>query len=225
MKIFRDRREAGRELAKRLAAYRDAGDVVVLGLPRGGLPVAAEVADAIGAPLGVQLVRKLGVPGEPELAMGAIASGGVIVRNEEVFRMLRISEDALQRVAQREQIEMERRERAYLGNRPRPQIAGHTVIIVDDGMATGSTMQAAVLALRHSGAHRIIVAVPTASHQAVALLRDDVDECICLSQPEPYYAVGQSYLSFPQTSDAEVTALLDEAAKRAADRAPPARAH
>lgn len=222
MKIFRDRREAGRELAKRLAAYRDARDVVVLGLPRGGLPVAAEVAGFLGAPLGVQLVRKLGVPGEPELAMGAIASGGVIVRNEEVFRMLRISEDDLQQVAEREQLEMLRRERAYLGNRPRPLIAGRTVIVVDDGMATGSTMQAAVLALRQSGAGRIIVAAPTASHQACALLRDVVDECICLSQPQPYYAVGQSYLSFPQTSDAEVTALLDEAAKRTAERGPSA---
>lgn len=154
--------------------------------------------------------------------MGAIASGGVIVRNEDVLRMLRISEDELRRVAQREQLEMERRERAYLGNRSRPQIAGRTVIVVDDGMATGSTMHAAVLALRQSGASRIIVAVPTASHQACALLCDDVDECICLSQPEPYFAVGQSYLSFSQTSDAEVTALLDAAAKREADGAPPA---
>jgi predicted phosphoribosyltransferase len=154
--------------------------------------------------------------------MGAIASGGVIVRNEEVFRMLRISEDDLQQVAEREQLEMLRRERAYLGHRPRPLIAGRTVIVVDDGMATGSTMQAAVLALRQSGAGRIIVAVPTASHQACALLRDVVDECICLSQPQPYYAVGQSYLSFPQTSDAEVTALLDEAAKRTAERGPSA---
>lgn len=216
MQMFRDRREAGRELAKRLAAFRSMDDVFVLGLPRGGVPVAAEVADFLGAPLGVQLVRKLGVPGQPELAMGAIASGGVIVRNEEVFSMLRISEDELQAVVQRERREMERRERAYLGGRARLDVAGRTVILVDDGMATGSTMHAAVLALRASGAARIVVAVPTASHEACALVGEQVNDCICLSQPEPYYAVGQSYLSFPQTSDAEVTELLDAAAKRMA---------
>jgi len=215
-KMFQDRRDAGRELAKRLVAFRGADDVVVLGLPRGGVPVAAEVAKFLGVPLGIQLVRKLGVPGEPELAMGAIASGGVIVRNDEVFGMLHVSADELQAVVQRERQEMERRERAYLGGRPRPVVAGKTVILVDDGMATGSTMQAAVLALRASGAGRVIVAVPTASHQACALIREHVDDCICLSQPEPYYAVGQSYLSFPQTSDAEVTDLLDAAAERVA---------
>ena len=137
-KMFQDRREAGRELAKRLVAFRGADDVVVLGLPRGGVPVAAEVAEFLGVPLGIQLVRKLGVPGEPELAMGAIASGGVIVRNEDVVGMLHVSADELQAVVQRERQEMERRERAYLGGRPRPVVAGKTVILVDDGMATGS---------------------------------------------------------------------------------------
>ena len=216
MQMFRDRREAGRQLAKRLAVFRGEEDVVVLGLPRGGVPVAAEVAESLGVPLGIQLVRKLGVPGEPELAMGAIASGGVIVRNEDVFGMLHVSADELQAVVQRERQEMARRERAYLGGRPRPVVAGKTVILVDDGMTTGSTMHAAVLALRAGGAGRVIVAVPTASHQACALIREHVDDCICLSRPEPYYAVGQSYLSFPQTSDAEVTDLLDAAAERVA---------
>jgi putative phosphoribosyl transferase len=209
---YRDRADAGRQLASKLRAYADRPDVLVLGLPRGGVPVAFEVARSLGAPLDVFLVRKLGVPGHEELAMGAIASGGVYVLNEEVVQSLRIPHQVIERVAAAEQRELERRERAYRDDRPPPDVRGHTVILVDDGLATGSTMRAAAAALRRQGPARIVVAVPTAARATCNELRAEVDEIVCAITPEPFYAVGLSYEDFSQMSDAEVRELLALAA-------------
>jgi putative phosphoribosyl transferase len=208
---FRDRKQAGRMLAERLAAYRGRPDVLVLALPRGGVPVGFEVAQALNAPLDVFIVRKLGVPGHEELAMGAIASGGVIVLNEDVVRGLMIPEEVIQQVAAREQQELERRERAYRGTRPAPDVKDRTVILVDDGLATGSTMMAAAKALRQQQPAEIVVAVPVAAPSTCNRLRAVADEVICVLMPEMFYAVGQWYADFSQTTDEEVRELLARA--------------
>jgi predicted phosphoribosyltransferase len=205
---FRDRREAGRLLATKLAVYANRPDVLVLALPRGGVPVAYEVARALGAPLDVFLVRKLGVPGHEELAMGAIASGGVRVLNEQLVRALGIPDRVIAAAAAEEQRELERRERLYRGDRPAPDVRGRTVILVDDGLATGASMLAAVQALRRQGAAHIVVAVPVASPDTCAALRPEVDDIICAATPEPFHAVGLWYQDFSQTTDDEVRDLL-----------------
>ena len=208
---FRNRAEAGRALAT-LLRHR-AGDprVLVLGLPRGGVPVAREIASALGAPLDVFIVRKLGVPGHEELALGAIASGGTIVLNDDVVRGLRLSDDVIRAVAAEEARELERRERAYRGDRAPLDPTGRIVIIVDDGLATGATMRAAVRALRDRGAARLIVAVPVAAPQTCADFQTEVDEIVCAMTPEPFDAVGLWYEDFSQTTDAEVQEILRDA--------------
>jgi len=205
---FRDRYDAGRKLATKLRAYDNRPDTLVLGLPRGGVPVAYEVAKAIDAPLDIFLVRKLGVPGHEELAMGAIASGGMRVLSEETVRALRISRDQLQAVVDRELRELGRREKLYRGDRPPPDVRNRVVILVDDGLATGSSMRAAAEALRQQGPKRIVVAVPISAHSTCADFRDVVDETVCALTPEPFYAVGLWYEDFSPTSDDEVRELL-----------------
>ena len=207
---FQDRREAGRMLASRLSAYADRPDVVVLALPRGGVPVAYEVAKALHAPMDVFLVRKLGVPGHEEYAMGAMASGGVRVLNRDVVEALHIPNEVVEQVIAREQRELERREREYRGDRPFPDLRGKTVILVDDGLATGSTMLAAVMALRQKQPARIVVAVPVGSPETCDAFRDHVDEIVCAITPDPLYGVGLWYTDFSQTSDDEVRKLLSE---------------
>jgi predicted phosphoribosyltransferase len=215
--LYPDRREAGRFLARQLMEYAGRPDVVVLGLPRGGVPVAYEVARALGAPLDVFLVRKLGLPGHEELAMGAIASGGVRVLNEDVVRALGISEDVVATVVAEELQELKRRERAYRGDRPAPDVRGKTVVLVDDGLATGSTMRAAVAALRRQGPARIVVAVPVGAPETCAEFQEEADEAVCAQTPDPFYAVGLWYRDFSQTTDDEVRELLEQAAE---ERAP-----
>lgn len=187
-------------------------DVVVFALPRGGVPVAYEVAQALRTPLDVFVVRKLGLPGHEELAMGAVATGGVRVLNEQVVRGLGIPEYVIEAVANRELQELERRERVYRGDRPPANVRGKTVILVDDGLATGSTMLAAVQALGKLGPGRIVVAVPVASPDTCTLLKEYVDETVCAATPEPFYAVGLWYRDFSQTSDGEVRELLERSA-------------
>jgi putative phosphoribosyl transferase len=216
--MFLDRRDAGRMLAKQLEALAGRDDVLVLGLPRGGVPVAFEVATALRAPLDVFVVRKLGVPGQEELAMGALASGGLRVLNQDVVRTLDISPETVDAVASREAEELTRRERLYRGDRPAPELAGKTVILIDDGLATGSTMRAAAAALRQRGPARVIVAVPVAARQTCEQLRREVDEVVCAATPSPFLAVGQWYAEFGQTSDEEVRELLRRA--QAASRLP-----
>jgi len=212
---FWNRVEAGRQLAVRLRRFAGRQGLVVLGLPRGGVPVAAEVARALGAPLDVFIVRKLGVPGHPELAMGAIASGGIQVLNTEVIQMLGIGRESIAAVATAEAVELERREREYRGSRPTPEFRGATVILVDDGVATGSTMRAAVEALRRLKPATIVVAAPVMSRQARAMLAREADACECVATPEPFLGVGVWYDDFTQTSDQEVTSLLDGEAAHA----------
>jgi putative phosphoribosyl transferase len=190
----------------------DRDDVVVLALPRGGVPVGFEVARELHAPLDVFLVRKLGFPGHEEFALGAIASGGVRVLNPAAFRMARFSEEEINELAEKEQRELERREEMYRGDRPRPELHGKTVVLIDDGLATGSTMRAAVMALKKLDPAKIIVAVPVGSSDAVELLSREADEVVCAAVPEPFYSVGQWYREFEQTSDEEVQRLLEEAA-------------
>src|SRR5204862_2154057 len=209
--IYRDRAEAGRRLAAQLTDYANRSDVIVLALPRGGVPVAYEVAKALPAPLDIFLVRKLGVPGHEELAMGAIATGGVRVVNDDVVNYLRIPDDVIDAVADKELSELERRERAYRGTRPEPNVQGKTVILVDDGLATGSTMRAAAAALRQQNPARIVVAVPVSAPQTCDEYRMGVDEIICASTPEPFRGVGQWYRDFSQTTDDEVRELLEKA--------------
>ena len=208
--IFRDRTEAGRQLAARLAQYADRPDVLVLALPRGGVPVGYEVARALHVPMDVFIVRKLGVPGHEELAMGAVATGGVRVLNDQVVQGLGIPDYVIDAVADWEQREIQRRERLYRGQRPPPDVRGKTVILVDDGLATGSTMLAAVRALRQLGPARIVVAVPVASRDTCELLKSEVDEVLCAVTPEPFYAVGLWYRNFSQTTDEEVRELLEQ---------------
>jgi putative phosphoribosyl transferase len=214
---FKNRSEAGRFLAERLSAYANRPDTLVLALPRGGVPVAYEVAKALGAPLDVFQVRKLGLPGHEELAMGAIATGGVRVRNPEVVEYLRIPDEVIDEVTARERQELERRERLYREGRPARSPRGRVVILVDDGLATGSTMLAAVLALRQQQPASIVVAVPVAAKQTCEELRTVADEVVCAVTPDPFYAVGLWYEDFSQTTDEEVRELLARAEnKRAA---------
>ena len=191
-----------------MTEYAGRPEVLVLALPRGGVPVAFEVARSLGAPLDIFLVRKLGVPGQEELAMGAIATGGLRVVNDSVVRHLDIAPELIDAVAAREQGELERRERAYRGERPAPDVRGRTVILVDDGLATGSTMRAAALALRQQGPARVVVAVPVASREACEEFRGEVDDIVCASTPEPFMGVGRWYEDFSQTTDEEVRSLL-----------------
>jgi len=218
--MFRDRREAGRVLAESLASYAGRPDVLVLGLPRGGVPVAYEVARALGAPLDVFLVRKLGVPGHEELAFGALASGGVRILNRDVVEALRIRSQVVEAVTKMESTELGRRERQYRDDRPAPEVRDKTVILIDDGLATGASMRVAVVALKRLGPARIVVAVPVAARQTVAEMAKDVDEIVCARTPEPFHAVGLWYADFGQTSDAEVEDLLRRAG-REHDAVPP----
>jgi putative phosphoribosyl transferase len=206
--LFENRAVAGRQLAAHLAAYQDQPNVIVLALPRGGVPVGYEVARALQAPLDVFLVRKLGVPGHEELAMGAIASGGVRVMNDDVMRILPIPERMVDAVAAQEQRELERREQLYRGGRSPRDLRGWTVILVDDGLATGSTMRAAITALRRLGPAKIVVAVPVGARSTCKEFQNEADEAICSIMPEPFYAVGYWYADFEPTSDDEVRELL-----------------
>jgi len=217
--IFRDRTDAGQKLAARLAKYAHRSDVLVLALPRGGVPVAYEVAEQLGAPLDVFLVRKLGVPGYEELAMGAIASGGVRFVNDDVVRQLAIPGEVIDAVAAEERRELERRERAYRNDRPPPDVKGRTVILIDDGLATGSTMRAAAAALRKLGPERIVVAVPVSAPETCDEIREEVDEVVCAVTPEPFRGVGLWYKDFSQTTDEEVRELLERARQSVAQRA------
>jgi putative phosphoribosyl transferase len=209
---FADRHEAGVRLAAQLRQFAGRSDVVVLALPRGGVPVGSEVARALGAPLDVFVVRKLGLPGHPELAMGAIASGDVRVLNEDVVRWYRIPESAIEAVTRAERAELERRERAYRDGRAPVPIEKRTVILVDDGLATGSTMRAAVLAVRRLHPARVVVAVPVGARETCEALRDTADEVVCAFVPEPFSAVGLWYADFSQTTDEEVRHLLADLA-------------
>lgn len=211
MAIFKDRRDAGQKLATELSAFAGRSDVVVLALPRGGVPVAFEVALALGAPLDIFIVRKLGLPGHEELAIGAIASGGVRVLNNDIVQTLRIPERVIDRVAQRELQELERRERAYRGDRPMPDVRDRTVILIDDGLATGASMRAAVAGLRALHPAQIVIAVPTAAPETCAALEREVDQIVCAMTPEPFYGVGRWYEDFSQTTDEEVRMFLEEA--------------
>ena len=207
---FTDRRHAGRVLASCLTKYAGRDDVIVLALPRGGVPVAYEVASTLGAPMDVFLVRKLRTPGHRELAMGAIASGGVRVVNEDVVQWYGISESAIDRIAREEQEELERRERAYRDDRPAPDLTDKIVVLIDDGLATGSTMRAAAQAVRAHRPARVVIAVPVGAPQTCAELAVSVDEVICVRMPEPFSAVGQWYVNFEQTDDTEVRELLQK---------------
>jgi putative phosphoribosyl transferase len=216
MKPFKDRNQAGALLAERLVAlgYDRQPKLLVFGLPRGGVPVAFQVARRLGAPLDVWVVRKLGTPGHEELAMGAIASGGGRVLNQEIVDSLQVSADTLAAVEQQQQAELQRRERLYRGNRPFPDLKGKTVLLVDDGLATGATMKAAIAAARQHHPARLVVAVPVAPPDTVAQIQALVDEVVCLETPAFFQAVGLWYEHFPQTSDEEVLALLQAASAR-----------
>jgi putative phosphoribosyl transferase len=217
--LLQDRYEAGRILAARLKQFANRRDLVVLALPRGGVPVGYEVAKALNVPLDVFIVRKLGAPGQEELAMGAIASGGVLLLNRNVVEALSIPEDVINATAAREQRELERREREYRDGRPPVDVQEKTVIVVDDGLATGSSMRAAVEALKKKGAARIVAAVPVASPATCAEFESVADEVICAVTPEPFWAVGQWYRDFSQTSDEEVRDLLRRATSPPAKKA------
>lgn len=208
MRVFRDRSQAGQLLARRLRRYAGRDDVIVLALPRGGVPVAYAIASALNVPLDVFVVRKLGVPGEEELAMGAIASGGVRVLSRELIEELGLTDEDVERVAARELAELQRRERVFRGDRPFPDLEGKTVIIVDDGIATGATMRAAIRAVRAHRPARVSVAVPVGAPQALEALQDEADELICLLSPEVLMGIGAWYQDFSQLSDAEVMAYL-----------------
>ena len=213
-RTFSNRTEAGRLLAEKLVKYAGRADVIVLGLPRGGVPVAFEVAQRLGVPLDVFLVRKLGVPGFEELAVGAIASGGVRVLNEDVLRALPNADETIESITARETAELERREQSYRDGRPAPELRDRIVILVDDGLATGATMRAAVKALRQRGAAKIVVAVPVGPPDTCREFEGEADETICASVPEFFQAVGQYYEDFSQTSDDEVRELLARAAQK-----------
>jgi len=211
--LFQNRFHAGQVLAEEVGHYRDRTDVLVLALPRGGVPVAFELAKALRAPLDVFLVRKVGLPGHEELAIGAIANGGVTVINQETVDKLHISEQKVRRLAAKEVVELKRREREYRGSRPAPSVNNRVVILVDDGLATGSTMRAAVAALRQQHPKRLVVAVPVAAATTCNEFRDEVDETICAKTPSPFFAVGMWYDDFEQVTDEEVKRLLAKAAQ------------
>lgn len=208
---FADRRDAGEKLADKLKDYENRPDVLVLALPRGGVPVAYEVASALGAPLDVFMVRKLGVPGYEELAMGAIATGGVSVMNEDVTMSIGLPDSAISEVRDREQKELERREQLYRGDRSPLDVQGRTVILIDDGLATGSSMRAAIAALRKMSPAKIVVAVPVAAPETCETIRNEVEDIVCALTPEPFLAVGAWYSDFSQTTDDEVRDLLERA--------------
>ena len=215
---FPNRSEAGQLLAEKLVNYAGRDDVIVLGLPRGGVPVAFEVAQRLGAPLDVFIVRKLGVPGFEELAAGAIASGGVRVLNEDVTRAIPHADEMIEAVTVRETAELERREQIYREGRPSPELRDRTVILVDDGLATGATMRAAVKALRQRGVAQIVVAVPVGPPDTCREIEQEADETICLSTPPFFQAVGQYYEDFSQTSDEDVRELLSQATQDISER-------
>jgi len=215
MALFTDRRDAGRKLAKKLAAYANRSDVLVLALPRGGVPVAYEVALALHAPLDIFIVRKLGLPGHEELAMGAIATGGALVINQDVVRTFNVPQGLIEAVAKKELKELERRERVFRGDRPMREIRGKTVVLIDDGLATGASMHAAILGIRSKQPARIVAAVPTAALETCEAFKQKVDEMICATTPEPFYGVSRWYEEFSQTSDEEVQSLLEEASQHA----------
>lgn len=214
MTLFKDRHEAGMRLARKLAEYTHGGDIIVLGLPRGGVPVAYEVATALHAPLDVFVVRKLGAPHQEEFAIGAIASDGICVLDREAIAHLGITESRIASIIKLETLELERRDKLYRGSRPFPDLAGQVVIVVDDGLATGTTMRAAVEAIRVRHPARVIVAAPVASTSACAALREVADDCVCVACPEPFYGVGKWYDDFSQTTDHEVITLLDRASRQ-----------
>jgi putative phosphoribosyl transferase len=209
--LFKDRRGAGRKLAQKLKDYAGRKDRIVLALPRGGVPVAYEVAKALNVPMDIFIVRKLGWPGHEEMAIGAIASGGIRVLNQDIVQYLNIPEALIDAVAQRELRELERREHAYRGDRPPLDVKNRTVIIIDDGLATGASMRAAVAGVRAHQPARIVIAVPTAAPETCESLKHEVDEVICATTPEPFYGVGRWYEDFSQTTDEEVRTLLQEA--------------
>ncbi|MBI4474951.1 MAG: phosphoribosyltransferase [Acidobacteria bacterium] len=210
--MFADRADAGRILASKLTAYKGRPDVVIFALPRGGIPVAYEIGKAIGAPIDVFVVRKLGVPGQEELAMGAIATGDIRIINYEVVNQLGITQEAIDAVTDQQREELRRREQLYRGGRPQREVRGQSVILVDDGIATGSTMRAAIAALRQLGPARIVVAVPVAAPETCQQIGGEVDEIICAATPEPLFSIGQWYKRFEQTTDDEVRDLLGRAA-------------
>lgn len=214
MSLFKDRRDAGRQLAQKLSSYADRSDVIVLALPRGGVPVAYEVARALNAPMDIFLVRKLGVPGHEELAFGAIASGGVRVLNNDVVWGLNVSDEAIDAVAQRELKELERRERAYRGDHPAQDIRDRIAILVDDGLATGASMRAAIDGVRAKDPAKIVVAVPTGAPETCEAFKSIVDEIICAETPKPFYGVGMWYQDFSQTTDEEVRILLEQTTEK-----------
>jgi len=211
MAPFKDRRDAGRKLAQKLSSYAGKPDILVLALPRGGVPVAYEVALALNAPLDVFIVRKLGLPGREELAMGAVASGGVRVLNRDIIRMLSIPDEVINFVAKRELEELQRRETLYRGNRLTSEVRDRTILLIDDGLATGASMRAAIAGLRAQHPARIVVAVPAAAPDICEAFRSEVDEIVCAITPEPFYGVGRWYDDFSQVTDEEVRMLLEEA--------------
>ncbi|OEU44026.1 phosphoribosyl transferase [Methanosarcina sp. Ant1] len=213
MSLFNDRADAGKKLAKKLSEYANRSDVIILALPRGGVPVAFEVAKELNVKMDVFIVRKLGVPGNEELAMGAIASDNTRVLNEDVIRSFQIPQSVIDEVAVNELRELERRERLYRGNRPKPDISGSTVILIDDGLATGATMRAAAAAVKTKNPAKIVIAVPTAASDTCSAFENEVDKTICVATPEPFYGVGAWYEDFSQTTDKEVCELLNKAAK------------
>ncbi|WP_074708658.1 phosphoribosyltransferase [Nitrosospira multiformis] len=207
---FADRAEAGRMLGEVLSVYAGRTDVLVLALPRGGVPVAYEIARTLAVPLDIWLVRKLGVPGQEELAMGAMAGADTLVLNKEIIKLLNIDEASIDAVIARERIELERRNKLYRRGMPAPDIQGKTIILVDDGLATGATVRAAIVSLRDAGAARIVVAVPVGTTSACRKIRQEADDLVCLYTPEPFFGVGQWYDNFMQTPDEEVLALLEQ---------------
>ncbi|TDO16714.1 MULTISPECIES: phosphoribosyltransferase [Halomonas] len=210
---YADRHQAGNILADELKEYADQRQVIVLALPRGGVPVGAVIAAALGAPLDVILVRKLGLPGHEELAMGAIATGNARVMNDDVLRFKRVSESAIERVVEKERKELERREKTYRGDRPLPNLEGRTVILVDDGLATGATMRAAIQVVRQQSPEKIVMAVPVAPRDTLERMREEADEVVCPAVPSSFMGIGQWYQDFGQTSDQEVKNLLEQASR------------
>jgi putative phosphoribosyl transferase len=211
MTPFKDRRDAGRKLAHKLSAHARGQNTLILALPRGGVPVAYEVALILNIPMDIFIVRKLGLPGREELAIGAIASGGIRILNSDIIRMLSVPEEAINFVSRRELQELQRRERLYRGNRPSPEVRDRTIILIDDGLATGASMRAAVAGVRAQHPARVVVAVPAAAAETCDVFRSEVEEVVCAITPEPFYGVSRWYEDFSQVTDEEVRTLLEEA--------------